>query len=210
MKKRMLLLAPLLLLGCNEKEAEKSETGANKSETTQSPKAVKSEIHGVNQLTAAKQWYPTTDEYGSSLDTGAAMISDDVLKVAFTICKKESDDKWPYVELVCKPKKNLTGTESVSITYKCDKNLLVKFSQTDFSHLGDESYAHYQMNFPPSAEWKTVEFKVTDAKQPSWTPAKAKGVPLKLENVDAVYFTPELSVETGGSGTVELKELTLK
>lgn len=204
MKKRMLLIAPLLLLGCEKKESQETTSG------TQTAVAVKSEIHGVNQLTHAKQWYPTTDSYGSSLDTGSAMIQNEALKVAFTICKKESDDKWPYVELVCKTKKSLTGTESVSLTYKCDQNLLVKFSQSDFSHLGDESYAHYQMTFPPAKEWKTVSFKTTDAKQPEWAPAKARKVPLKLENVDAVYFTPELSVETGGTGTVEIKELVLK
>lgn len=202
MKKRLLLLAPLLLLSCKKEE--------KKTETT--PKTVsKSEsIHNVNQLFHAKQWYPTTDTYGSSLDTGSAMISDSVLSVAFTICKKESNDKWPYVELVCKTKEKLTGTKEVSLTYKCDKSLLVKFSQSDFNHLGDESYAHYQMVFPPSAEWKSVSFKTSEATQPNWAPAKAKSVPLKLENVDAMYFTPELSVEAGGTGKISLKELTLK
>lgn len=204
MKKRILLIAPLILLGCEKKESN-PKVAKNKSVV-----AAKSEIHGVNQLTHAKQWYPTTDSYGSSLDTGSAMINDSTLKVAFTICKKESDDKWPYVELVCKTKKNLTGTESVEFTYKCDKNLLVKFSQSDFNHLGDESYAHYQMNFPPAKEWKTVSFKTGDAKQPDWAPAKARKVPLKLENVDAIYFTPELSIETGETGTVELTKLILR
>lgn len=204
MRKRMLLAIPLLLLGCGEKkETEKSTSKAPK-------KVVKSSIHGVNQLQEAKEWYPTTDTFGSSLDTGSAMIKDKNLKVSFTICKKEADDKWPYVELVCKPKERLTGTEEVSLTYKCDRNLLVKFSQSDFNHLGDKSYAHYQMSFPPSKEWKQVSFKTTDAKQPNWAPAKAREVGLKLENVDAIYFTPELNIETGETGTVELKELVLK
>ncbi len=140
----MLLIAPLLLLGC-DKETKTETTPAEKKETTEVVKttSTKSEIHGVNQITHAKEWYPTTDEFGSSLDTGKALITEGELKVGFTITKKVSDDKWPYVEVICKPKAKLVGTESVNLTYKCDKTLLVIFSLSDFNHLGDESYAHF-------------------------------------------------------------------
>ena len=164
-----------------------------------------------NLLTTAQAWYPTCDSYGSQLDTtGGLFLKDGSIKTTFTIAKKLSDNKWPYVELVCETPKPLTGTDSITVEYTCDAPLIVKLSQKDFGPEGNATYSHYQYTLAPTVPFAKTTIAISDFKQPDWAPAESKLIPLALDKVNAIYFTPELSVETGGTASVAVKTLLLK
>lgn len=154
-------------------------------------------------------WVAGVDEYGSTFDTGSVFVSDSSVNVSFTIAKKVKEEEWPYVELICNVGGDCAGTKQLELTYRCTKPLAVKFSQSDFGSKGNETYSHYQYVAPAATEWNTVSIPVTDFAQPDWTPPESKNIPLKLENVDAIYFSPELDYEVGESADLRIGALRL-
>ncbi len=163
-----------------------------------------------NLLYSAPAWYPATDHFGSVVDTGDAFFNEGIVEVTFTLAVREPDGDWPYIELACETGDPITGTDSISVTYKCDTTLAVKLYQTDLGSEGIQSYALYQTVLPSSKEWNSVTIAVTDFVQPNWADAESRAIKLNLDNVARFYFTPSLDADNGGTSTVSLKELFLK
>lgn len=114
-----------------------------------------------------------------------------------------------FIELVCDLGHSLVDHTGLSIDYKCETPLVIKLSQSDFGKDGNESYAHYQFVVPASETITTAHLKFSAFTQPGWTPEYAAGIPLKLENVDAIYLTPKVDDSTGGSSLLGVKGLFL-
>jgi hypothetical protein len=160
-------------------------------------------------LVKTTQWKAETDEFGSSFDTTNLIVNDSLIKVDFELARKKGENDWPYVELICSLGKNMSSTKTILVTYKCTRPVIVKLSQSDFSWKGDKSYAHFQYKMVASDKWKTQLLTVANFRQPRWAPLESVKIPLKLENVDAIYFTPSLDDAVGGSATIEIKEMIL-
>ncbi|KMQ52166.1 hypothetical protein CHISP_0847 [Chitinispirillum alkaliphilum] len=154
-------------------------------------------------------WRATTDDLGSSFQTGEELIEEGIAKVTFTIAVKEEEDEWPYVELICETGMDLSEVQGMEIVYRCTSPLIIKLSQSDFGYEGNQTYSHYEYTAPASEEWNTVQISISDFTQPDWAPEDSRAIPLKMENVPDIYLVPALDYTTGESGTVEVKSLLL-
>lgn len=161
-----------------------------------------------NLLYTAKNWKADTDALGSSYTPKDIAIADSAIEVEFTL-KKKGENEIVFIELICSLKESLKEYSGMSIRYKCDSNLVVKLSQSDFGKDGDQSYAHYQFVVPASDVYTTKTLKFSDFTQPGWTPEASQGFPMKLENVDAIYLTPNVHEDFGGSSALGVMELYL-
>ncbi len=162
-----------------------------------------------NLLYTSPAWYPATDHFASSSDTGNSFFSEGTISVDFTLAVKKPDGDWPYVELVCETGAPITGTDSIKVSYKCDTTLVMKLYQTDLGSEGLQTYALYQIELPSSKEWHTEILAIKDFVQPTWADEKSRAVALNLNNVERIYFTPKISAETGGKSTISIKHLSL-
>ena len=167
-------------------------------------------VNGENLLFTPNQWYATTDNYGSDLDTTDALIVDDTLAVKFSLTAKKPNTDWPYVEAVYESKSPLSGTDSIKVTYKCDSNLVIKFNQTELGEDGLGSYAFYETTLPKSpSKWTTKSVALSSFKQPDWADSKDKEIKLNLDHSSRIYFVPNICDQTGGVASVSLKEIIL-
>lgn len=201
------ILTSLLILlnsGCEKKEDTKSDgtTEATKHVEASAPKS-------ANLVKTAKEWIPAHDEFGSSYDTAKAILSDSLKKVSYTLTKKNTEDKWPYIELISIVGGNLQGKKELKLKYSCSTPLIIKLSQSDFNDKGNKTYSHYQYTVPASDTLLYISTKISEYAQPDWAPEESKNIPLKLENVDAVYFTPNIDAEVGGKADLSIKEFYL-
>lgn len=163
-----------------------------------------------NLVAKAKEWIPAHDEFGSSYDTSNAILSDSLKKIHYKLVKKSEGDKWPYIELISIIGGNLNDKKAMKLRYSCSTQLIIKLSQSDFNNKGNETYSHYQYTVPASDSLNTVLLLFSEFKQPEWTPEESKTIPLKLENVDAVYFTPSVDAEVGGEADLSISEFYIK
>ncbi len=170
--------------------------------------AGKKDVSLEKNLLYTSEWKAVTDLLGSSYSPGKIAIADSLLQVDFTLKKKEAGEI-VFIELVCSLNGNLGTSKGIGITYKCDKPLIIKLSQSDFGKDGDESYAHYQYIVPASETLTTLSLTFESFTQPDWTPEASKGKAMKLENVNAIYLTPNVDPTTGGDATLGVKGLYL-
>ncbi|GAB6088716.1 hypothetical protein [Spirochaeta dissipatitropha] len=135
------------------------------------------------------RWYGVACDYGSEVEWSGP--ADGVLEVDFFLAALPGPNQWPWVEVVSMIDQALDGTQGIKITYEHDNPFILKFSQTDFGPDGDNSYAHYQFTLPETKNGpETVYVSVEDFEQPGWATPASEAIPLKLENVNAVYLVP--------------------
>lgn len=199
-------LLAISIINCDKNDKKNSKT--LNLDTTSKASIQTSEEGGAtgNLVKNAQSWIPAHDEFGSSYDTINAILSDTLKQVHFKLNKKTDKDKWPYIELISKIGNNLEGKKIIKLKYTCSKPLILKLSQSDFNDKGNKTYSHYQYTVDKTSEFKEVTLNLSDFKQPDWTPDISKSIPLKLENVDAVYFTPDVDAEVGGEADLSLSE----
>jgi hypothetical protein len=100
----------------------------------------------------------------------------------------------------------LTNCIGVEVEYKCDKPLIIQFSQKELEN--DGSYAFYQYVAPASeSQWNNVLVPVGKFYQPDWTPLASKKS-LKLNTSRSLVFIPAIN-ESGDTGTVMIRKLRL-
>lgn len=163
-----------------------------------------------NMIELKNNWEVKVDNYGSSF-TNTPLFQDSLIaKVGFTLINKTKEDEHPYIELICKLGNNLVDIDTLVLTYKCTTPLIIKLSQSDFGGNGNATYSHYQYILESANEFTTIQFLITNFKQPEWTPEISKNIKYNPENIDAVYFTPEIDEITGGIAVLEIKEFYLK
>lgn len=149
-------------------------------------------------LVSAERWTAKADPYGSSVNYSAqGLFSGGAIQASMQQTQPLANKNWPFVELICQLPDNLEGSQGLTLKYKSSQPLHVKLSQTDFSHLGDQSYAHYAAIIPKSEQWQTLQLRLSDFEQPSWAPPKAKSVGLKLANIHDIYISPNFGAEGG-------------
>lgn len=161
-----------------------------------------------NLLFTANKWTAVTDTLGSTFLPHRIVVIDGQIDVDFTLKKKE-EGEIVFIELVCQLGHNLSDQSGLSLDYKCETPLVIKLSQSDFGKDGDASYAHYQYVVPASDTITTVFLKFSNFTQPEWTPEYTRNIPMKLENVDAIYLTPKVDDVTGGRSCLAVKGLYL-
>ena len=154
------------------------------------------------------QWRPSVDSHGSTFDTGTVFISDEAVKVVFTITQR-TGNFWPYVELICALGRRLTEVNGMEVSYRTDRPLKVKLSQSDFGPDGIGTYAHYEYTIPAVEDWETVRLRVDHFEQPSWADEQSRAIPLNMNNVQDIYFVPDLDYTTGDTGTLEIRSFIL-
>lgn len=168
-----------------------------------------SQLMDTNLIETAAVWRPAVDSYGSSFVVDPAIIVDGEINVEFTIAQKLGDE-WPYVELICETgAENLAGVQTITLTYKCEKYLKVKLSQSDFGAEGDSSYAHYYFELDAAEDWTTVTMVIDEFYQPGWAPASAMEVPLTRENIQNIYLVPDVNYNIGDSAMLSVKSMVL-
>lgn len=199
----LLLTTALLLASCGKEKKKEADAHSSASKKKVEYKA------GENLVASAKEWVAAHDEIGSSYDTASAVLNDSLKKVNYTLVKKEGDE-WPYVELISIVGGNLQGKKGLKITYSCSTPLKIKLSQNDFNDKGNSTYSHYEYTAPASDTLTTVTTQFSEYKQPDWTPEVSKAIPLKLENVYALYFTPAVDAMVGGEAELAISELYLQ
>ena len=163
-----------------------------------------------NMIELKNNWEAKSDNYGSSISDIPLFEDSSIAKVEFTLINKTKEDEYPYIELICKLGDNLVNIDTLVLTYKCTTPLIVKLSQSDFGGNGNATYSHFQYILESANDFITVQFLISDFKQPEWTPEKSKLIKYNPTNVDAVYFTPQIDEITGGKATLEIKEFYLK
>ncbi len=164
----------------------------------------------MEELFETGNWFATADEFGSTFTTSDPIISNDEINVDFDLIQKSAPEEWPYIELICESGKQLTGVEAITIEYRCDKDLKIKLSQSDFGSEGDSSYAHYFTTVPASSEWSTATVNIADFAQPGWAPSSATEVALNLNKIQDIYLVPNASYEVGESASLSVRSLVIQ
>lgn len=164
----------------------------------------------ANLVENVSSWYPTCDNFGSVVDTSTGFFDKSGnVQTTFTVAKMKTENEWPYIELICNTPTALTGTDSIYVKYTCDAPLTIKLYQTDLGTEGNQSYALYEVTLPKSLKFVERTIAIKSFAQPYWADAESKAIALNLDNSSAVYFVPDLSVETGGTATVTINSLKL-
>jgi hypothetical protein len=149
-------------------------------------------------------WEADADAFGSTVDTGSAIINSGVMKVSFNQVAQPNDTTWPWVSVTAYTDQNgkFDNVKWIKLTYKCDKGVIVSLPQPPLSDEGSS----YQIQIPASGTWKTELLKVADFKQPAWVTIPT---PLNLSIIHDVMFEPVIDDVTGGTATLEINNLIL-
>lgn len=157
-----------------------------------------------------EQWSYATDPYGSEAAFQEELITEHCAWVHFKRIPRVDAKRNSWVELIYNlPEKSLGPYKRIQISYKSDRELILKLSQKDYGSEGDKSYAHYQLVLPAAPEWNNQQVDIADFQRPHWTPKESKDVGIIGDRVSAIYFTPSLTDEAGGEATIEIKSLDL-
>jgi hypothetical protein len=84
-----------------------------------------------------------------------------------------------------------------------------EFYQSDFGYSGNESYNHYQTILPPASFWRSRTISFEEFEQPEWTTIESSSIPFTPENVTSIHFVPNIDPVTGGSSTLEVRNLKI-
>ena len=165
---------------------------------------------GKNLVEEATYWLPQVDELGSTVDTGSALVQKGVVAAKFMMVKQPSPQQWPYVELMCGLGRGLHQQDTLEISYKSDKQLLLKLVQSDLSDAGNETYAYYEMVLHSSPKsWSVARVLIENFTQPAWAPEEAMFVPLRPENVAEIQIVPQIDEAVGGTGSIKINRLVI-
>jgi hypothetical protein len=158
----------------------------------------------------AELWGYGIDPHGSTVTIGKSIIENGAARIAFNRVAQPAPGINTWIELTYQaPKGNLAGIRGVSITYESTAPLVIKFSQRDFGEEGDNTYAHYQTLLPAAKTASTATVILADFARPVWTPATSKDVGLLLENVTAIYLTPDVDSKAGGYAELTVSAIEL-
>lgn len=195
------LCGALLLLSCSPSSPQRKAAA---------PEKLAPPSEKVNWIDSTNYWHPATDALGSTIDTAGGLFKEGFASVGFTITPKKSE-VWPFVELIFTLPAPLVGKSQLELTYRCDQELLVKLSQSDFGPApeGNETWSHFQVVVPAAAEWSRLQLPFKTFGFPNWAPEKSRVIPMRLENIQGIYFTPVLDAIAGESSRLEIQTLEI-
>ncbi|PKH85954.1 hypothetical protein [Colwellia sp. Bg11-28] len=156
------------------------------------------------------QWSYDTDPYGSEAIINEKLIRHGGIWIKFKRVPRVDAKRNSWVELIHRlPATSLAGSQKIRLTYQCDIALIIKLSQLEYGKHGDQSYAHYQIELPPTNQWSTKEVDLKDFSRPKWTPASSTDYGLLPEHVDAIYLTPSMTDKDGGEAILQVRAIEL-
>ena len=156
------------------------------------------------------QWSYDTDPYGSEAIINEKLIRHGGIWIKFKRVPRIDAKRNSWVELIHRlPATSLAGSQKIRLTYQCDIALIIKLSQLEYGKHGDQSYAHYQIELPPTNQWSTKEVDLKDFSRPEWTPASSTDHGLLPEHVDAIYLTPSMTDKDGGEAILQVRAIEL-
>lgn len=193
-----------LLLSCGKEEEKRVPLAEPITET---PRYVQE----IDWIDSTHRWHPAVDALGSLIDTVGGLFPEGrAARVGFTITPKTTE-VWPYVELIFTAPQALSETRQVQFTYKCDKELIVKLSQTDFNAPpeGNGTWSYYQAVVPAANKWTTILLTYNRFSLPDWADESSRKIALNLNHVGAVYFTPRVDAVQGESTLLEIRHFRI-
>ncbi|TWX70921.1 hypothetical protein ESZ36_04555 [Colwellia demingiae] len=156
------------------------------------------------------QWSYDTDPYGSEAIINEKLIRHGGIWIKFKRVPRVDAKRNSWVELIYRlPSASLAGSQKIRLTYQCDIALIIKLSQREYGKNGDQSYAHYQIELPPTNQWSTKEVDLKDFSRPEWIPASATDYGLLPEHIDAIYLTPSMTDTDGGEAILQVRSIEL-
>lgn len=168
--------------------------------------AISSNLENKELIQYAK-WSVAADPYGSTFETTKPLIQSNIIDVRFDLAAQDKETEYPFAEVISKLPVKLSGAKTIELTYRADKDLFIKLSQSDFSHNGDQSFAHFYTKVAASHNWRTTTVNIEDFTQPKWAPQSAIEIPLNLHHVDAIYIAPDIDQLLGGSANISIRSL---
>ncbi len=169
-----------------------------KSDTSQDSVHVTPSCNLINLI----HWDITSDSYGSKVDTGNGILQNHIVTADFFQTQQLNDSTWPWTDLRAYFKDSLYAVTDVEVKYKADKGMIITLNQPPLDNYGES----FSKVIPISTDWNTVKIKVKDFKQPTWS---QNITTLDLSNVKSISFVPYFIYPEGGSGKIEIQELTL-
>lgn len=160
-----------------------------------------------NLIYTANRWIAATDNIGSSYSHDGGLIQDGIISVDFNMV--QITDRDPWVGLICDLGHSLQNYEGITLRYRTDTKLTINLYQNDFGYSGNQTYSHYQIILPPASIWRSRTVYFDEFSQPDWTPAESLEIPLIPENINSIHLNPNLNPETGGTATVQIRNLSL-
>lgn len=150
-------------------------------------------------------WEADHDSFGnSSVDTGNAIIVNDVVTANFTIGASNATDKiWPYgsVTAYLDSAADISELKYIKVTYKSSKPVNVTLPQPP---LLDDGIS-YMYEIPASSSDTTVLLDVSKFDQPDWIIASQEAV-LDLSIIKSISF--EMTAD-GADQSIEISEVIL-
>lgn len=158
----------------------------------------------------AEDWRYATDPHGSKVILSGPLVENGQVDIEFFRVPRVDKKNNSWVELIYGlPNGSLADVKAISLTYKSDKPLIIKLSQKDYGRLGDKSYAHYQIKLPQTGGVISKTVSLESFSRPGWTPMWSSDKGLIKENINALYFVPDLTDKDGGSANLNITELAL-
>lgn len=163
------------------------------------------------EFIANQSWGVDIDSYGSEVDSGDALVTDNSIKATFTIVASDTggagtdDDKWAYGSVACwlpEDESTLEGCDYIKLTYKTNDKFELVLPQKGLADAGKS----YNKALPATeGRFETVLWKLDDKvfSQPGWVSDKTE---LDLTKVEGLSFAMQ---NDGESGTIEIKEVVL-
>jgi len=156
------------------------------------------------------QWSYDTDPYGSEAFINEKLIRHGGIWIKFKRVPRVDAKRNSWIELIHRlPGASLAGNQKIRLSYQCDIAVIIKLSQREYGKHGDQSYAHYQIELPPTSQWSTKEVNLKDFSRPEWTPSNSTDFGLIPEHIDAIYLTPKMTDKDGGEAILQVREITL-
>ncbi|KMQ51072.1 polysaccharide deacetylase [Chitinispirillum alkaliphilum] len=155
----------------------------------------------TGNIATTAYWSPAADEFGSTADTGDAVLINDIATMNYDIAPMEPEtENWTWVSFIASFDNDLSNLNKVRITYRSAAALEIALDQPPLSDAGTS----YKAQIPASSDWNTVEVSIDEFAQPTW----ADDADLDLSVVVSISLSPVIAdYEAGQAGTIEVKEL---
>lgn len=160
-----------------------------------------------NLIHTANRWVPATDNIGSRFSHDGGLIQNGIISVDFKMV--QMSDSNPWIALICDLGHSLQDYEGITLRYRSEEELVIQLYQTDFGYSGNQTYSHYQISLPSASIWRSRTVYFDDLNQPEWTPAESSEIPFKPENIRSIHFSPAINPQTGGTASLQIRNLNL-
>lgn len=158
-----------------------------------------------SNLVLYEGWSAEVDELGSSVDSGSAIVVDEIVDVTIKQVSKSGSD-YPWAQLSVYTGDNFRDVDSIEIEYRASKGVLLTLPQEPLSATGESYFT--KLDSYSGSGWKKVSMPVNETffKKPEWSTSTVK---LDLTKITSLSFSGDFDSETGGTVDLEIKNIIL-